>query len=218
MTIRVVIVDDHLVVREGVKALLGIDPNITVVGEGTSAASALAVIVAERPQVVVTDIKLGDGSGLEVCRQAKAALPGLRVIVLSAHWTDRLVLEAFEARADGYMLKSTESFDLAKAVAAVARGETIVAPALAEALFRSANAPKLTARERELIALVVRGRTNQEIAAEMSLSPHTVKDYLSKVLLKFGATNRTELSLLATQTGLVEPAALRDQGHTPIGG
>ena len=226
MTIRVVIVDDHLVVREGMKALLSDTAAIGVVGEGWSVESALAAVRSQRPEVLITDIKLGDGSGVDVCRRAKAWLPGLRVIVLSAFWSDSLVREAFDAEADGYLLKSTESFDLAEAVLAVARGEPVVAPALAAALFRSnsaarsggARTPKLTARERELLELVALGLTNQEIAVRMFLSPHTVKDYLSSVLAKFGAANRTELTLLATRSGSIDPVALRESTNPPFGG
>ena len=211
------------------KALLGDEPSISVVGEGSSVESALAAVREHQPQVLITDIKLGDGSGVDVCRRAKGLLPGLRVIVLSAYWSDALVREAFDAEADGYLLKSTDSFELAEAVLAVARGEPVVAPALAVALFRSnsatgvgrsgaMSAPRLTGRERELLELVSLGLTNQEIAQRMFLSPHTVKDYLSSVLAKFGAANRTELTLLATRSGTIDPVALRETTNPPIGG
>lgn len=210
MTIHVVVSDDHPLVRAGMKAVLSDAADIVVVGEAVSAAGAIEAAVRLRPAVLITDIKLPDGSGVEVCRSAKRANGALRVVLISAYWSEALMREASEARADGYMLKQTENFDLAGTVRAVNRGDSVVDPELIVALAREQrSAPTttpgihLSPRERELLELVAGGLTNQGIAAEMFLSQHTVKDYVSDLLTKFGATNRTKLALLAAQRGLL---------------
>lgn len=209
--IRVLIVDDHRVVRAGLAALLAGQPDIVVAGEEGSAEAAIATVESLKPAVVITDLRLGEGSGIDVCRAAKLLVPGTRVIVLSAYWDDRLVRDAFRAGADGYLLKHAESLDIVAVVRTVASGASVVDPELLPALLPAPEGaepsmPSLTfsGREREVMRLLARGFTNRMMAADMHLSPHTVKEYVSRLLEKLGAANRTELVTLAAARGLVE--------------
>lgn len=208
--IRVFIVDDHPIVREGLRSLLSTEDDMTVVGEAGSAAEALRGANETSPDVVVLDIKLKDEDGIDVCRKIKAACPGTGVIMLSAFWDDSLIREALQV-ADGYLLKHAERFDLQDSIRKVARGEATLDSALLGAVVGqlregrrgSPDAPLLSGQEIRLLQLVAQGLTNREIAATMYLSPHTVKDYLGKVMGTLGARNRTEAVLLATKRGLL---------------
>lgn len=226
--LTVYVVDDHPVVRAGLRALLADQPDINVVGEQSTAVAAIAELATLLPAVVITDIHLPDRSGVEVCRAAKLLLRAPRVILLSAFWNEPLVAEAFAAGADGYLLKHAERFDIVNAVRAVARGEKVVDPELLPSLLpRGATSPsraaaaRLTERERQLLALIARGYTNPMIAQELYLSPHTVKEYVSRVLEKVGASNRTELIVRAMESGLIDITQASASGSgtiPPIGG
>ncbi|MDP2675621.1 MAG: response regulator transcription factor [Dehalococcoidia bacterium] len=208
--IRVFIVDDHPVVREGLRSLLSSESDMTVVGEASSVSEALHGARETSPDVVVLDIKLKDGDGIDVCRKIKAASPTTGVIMLSAFWDDSLIREALQV-ADGYLLKHAERFDLQDSIRRVARGEHTLDSTLLGAVvsqFRGEQAggldpPAVSDQEVRLLQLVAQGLTNREIAARMYLSPHTVKDYLSEVMGKLGAKNRAEAVLLATKRGLL---------------
>jgi len=210
LPIRVFIVDDHPVVREGLRSLLSTEDDMTVVGEAGSAAEALRGASETSPDVVVLDIRLKDDDGIDVCRKIKAAYPGTGVIMLSAFWDDSLIREALQV-ADGYLLKHAERFDLQDSIRKVARGEATLDSALLGAVvgrFReerqgSSDAPPLSGQEVRLLQLVSQGLTNREIASQLFLSHHTVKDYLSDILGKLGARNRAEAVLMATKQGLL---------------
>jgi len=210
LPIRVFIVDDHPVVREGLRSLLSTEDDMTVVGEAGSAAEALRGASETSPDVVVLDIRLKDDDGIDVCRKIKAAYPGTGVIMLSAFWDDSLIREALQV-ADGYLLKHAELFDLQDSIRKVARGEATLDSALLGAVvgrFReerqgSSDAPPLSGQEVRLLQLVSQGLTNREIASQLFLSHHTVKDYLSDILGKLGARNRAEAVLMATKQGLL---------------
>ena len=202
--IRVLIVDDHPVVREGLRALLTVERDMVVVGEAGSAEDALTSVGQLAPDVVVLDIKLKDDDGIEVCREIKERRPETAVIMLSAFWDDFLTRRALQAGADGYLLKHAERFDLQKSIRAVARGEPVLDPALVGPVFGQLRQQRaldkeraLTRRDLALLRLVAQGLTNKEIAGHLHLSPHTVKEYLSVIMAKLGAKNRVHAVLLA---------------------
>ncbi len=206
--IRVLLVDDHPVVREGLRALLRNDSDMDVVGEADSCAAVLPEMRRAHPDVIILDIKLADGDGIEVCRQIKEADACVRVILLSAFWDDALLLRALQAGADGYLLKQAERLDLQQSIRAVAQGESILDSALVGAMvtrFRGGAAQQeqaLTEREVRLLRLVAEGLTNREIAERLCLSPHTVKEYVSTLMTKLGARKRAEAVNLAAKRGL----------------
>ena len=206
--IRVLLVDDHPVVREGLRALLRNESDLAVVGEANSCSSAPPEVLRVHPDVVILDIKLADGDGIEVCRQIKEADACVRVILLSAFWDDALLLRALQAGADGYLLKQAERLDLQESIRTAARGESILDPALVGAMVARLRGspgqqePALTAREVKLLQLVAEGFTNREIAERLCLSPYTVKEYLSALMAKLGAKKRAEAVNLAAKRGL----------------
>lgn len=206
--IRVLLVDDHPVVREGLRALLRDESDLDVVGEADSCSGVLPEVRRAHPDVVILDIKLADGDGIEVCRRIKEADPCVRVILLSAFWDDALLLRALQAGADGYLLKQAERLDLQHSIRTAARGESILDPALVGAMvarFRGGATQQeqaLTEREVRLLQLVADGLTNREIAERLCLSPHTVKEYLSALMTKLGAKKRAAAVNLAAKRGL----------------
>lgn len=207
--IRVFIVDDHPVVRAGLRALLSNEDDLIIVGEAEVVDDAAREIEQLAPQVVVLDIKLKDSDGIELCRRIKERSPGTAVIMLSAFWDDSLILRALQAGAAGYLLKDAERFDLQTNIRAVAQGQSILDPILLGAVVRqfrgkpSDKEPTLTSSEVTLVQLVAQGLTNREVGERLHLSYHTVKEHLSTVMAKLGAKNRAEVVLLATKRGLL---------------
>ncbi len=207
--IRVLLVDDHPVVREGLRALLRDESDLAVVGEADSCGAVLPEVRRARPDVIILDIKLADGDGIDVCRQIKEADASIKVILLSAFWDDALLLRALQAGADGYLLKQAERLDLQQSIRTAAQGESILDPALVGAMvarFRGGAAQQeqaLTEREVKLLQLVAEGMTNREIAERLCLSPYTVKEYLSTLMTKLGAKKRAEAVNLAARRGLL---------------
>ena len=209
-SIRVLIVDDHPVVREGLRSLLDGDPDIEVVGEAGSTGDARTGVRRLSPNVVVLDIKLGDGDGIDVCREIKNDFPATGVIMLSAFWDDSSVRRALDAGADGYLLKHAERLDLRNSILTVSRGEPVFDPMIAGAIGRRSKGgggppeePPLSEQEIGILSLVAQGLTNKKIGEQLYLSPHTVKDYLGAIMLKLGAKNRAEAVILATKRGLI---------------
>ena len=201
--IRVVLADDHPVVREGLRGMLTAEPDIEVVGEAASGPEAVALAERLRPDVVLMDLRMPGGDGVEATRQ----LAGTTVVVLTTYDSDADILRAVEAGAAGYLLKDTPRAVLADRVRAAARGETVLAPAVAGRLMGriraepAARTEQLSARETQVLALVARGMTNAEIGRELYLSEATVKTHLLRASAKLGVSGRTTAVTRAIETG-----------------
>ncbi len=218
--IRIVLVDDQELVRTGLRALAERDGDITVVGEAGTGRAGLSRVRELHPDVVLMDVRMPETDGLQATRDivADPGLDDVRVLVLTTFDEDELVFEAIRAGAAGYLLKDVSPTDLRSAIRVVAAGESLLSPAVTGTVLRSLadrlrapvdDAPLrgLTEREREVLALVGRGRTNAEIARELFLSPATARTYVSRLLAKLGARDRARLVVLAYETGLVVPGS-----------
>lgn len=205
--IRLLIVDDHPVVREGLRSLLRCEPDANVVGDVAEAVSVVARAVELNAQVVLLDIRLKDGSGIDVCRELKALGRGIAVILISAYWNEELIERALDAGADGYLLKDAESIDIMKSVRVVASGERTFDPALAALALKSRRGGvqerRLSNQDRQILRGVSEGLTNKAIAAQLFVSPHTVRDKLSAIMATLEAKNRTEAVQIASARGVI---------------
>jgi two-component system, NarL family, response regulator DevR len=200
--LSLLVVDDHEVVRQGLVALLARRPEFHVVAEAGTAAEAVAAARRFRPDLVVMDVRLPDGSGIEACREIRAELPDTRVVILTSYPDEDAVLSAIVAGASGYLLKQVRARDLVAALEAVGRGESLLDPAVTgrvlERVRRIAMADQpdelaqLTAQERKILLLVAEGKTNKEIAADVFLSDKTVKNYVSSILAKLNLERRAQ--------------------------
>ena len=204
----VYILDDHELLRRGLRELLEADSSITVVGESGSAVEAMRRIPALRPDVAVLDCRLPDGSGVEVCRRVRSQDPGIAVIMLTSYEDDEVVLDAILAGAAGYLLKQVRGDDLLQAVHRVALGQSLLDPAVtASVLGRIRDEPEeidpalasLSPQERRVLFLIGQGMTNREIADAMFLAEKTVKNYVSAMLGKMGLQRRTQAAIFAAQ-------------------
>jgi DNA-binding NarL/FixJ family response regulator len=219
MTVKVLLVDDQLLFREGLRTLLGVHSDIEVVGEAGTGEEALRVAAGSRPDVVLMDLKMPVLDGVAATRRLRAELPSCKVIALTTFDDDELVFEGLRAGAVGYLLKDAPSEKLVEAVRAAARGEAFLQPSvaakvLAELSRLSASLPaearggpgevaRLTDREREVLRLVGRGASNKEIASTLRLTEGTVKNHLTSVFQKLGVEDRTQAALRARDLGLV---------------
>ncbi|MGY1822946.1 response regulator [Geodermatophilus sp. SYSU D00079] len=216
--IRIVLVDDQELVRTGLRTLAERDGDITVVGEAGTGRAGLARIRELRPDVVLMDVRMPEMDGLQATREivADPRLRDVRVLVLTTFDEDEHVFEAVRAGAAGYLLKDVSPTDLRQGIRVVAAGESLLSPSVARTVLRSLadrlqaavdDTPLqvLTEREREVLALVGRGRSNEEIARELFLSPATARTYVSRLLTKLDARDRSRLVVLAYETGLVVP-------------
>lgn len=199
--IRVLLVDDHDVVREGLRSLLRRSPDIEVVGEAATAASAEAEAARLSPDVVVLDVRLPDGSGVEACRAIRAQRPETRVLMLTSYADDEALFAAILAGAAGYLLKETRAAALLEAIQTAARGGSLLDPSMTQRVFErlrtSSAAPadpleQLSEQERRILGLIAQGKTNKEIAGEVFLSDKTVKHYVSNILAKLQFGRRSE--------------------------
>jgi DNA-binding NarL/FixJ family response regulator len=205
--IRIFLVDDHEVVRRGVADMLSTDPGITVVGEAKNAAEAMARVPALRPDVVVLDVRLPDGDGVTVCRDLRARMPDLGVVMLTSYSDDEALFQAILAGASGYLLKQILGQDLVTAVRTVAAGGSLLDPTATSAVLarmRRAAEPTgpldaLSDQERTVLDLIGEGLTNRQIGERMFLAEKTVKNYVSHVLAKLGMERRTQAAILATE-------------------
>ena len=193
--------DDHDVVREGLRSLLRRAPEIEVVGEAGTAALALTEAARLQPDVVVLDVRLPDGSGVEVCREIRSARPETRVLMLTSYADDEALFASIMAGAAGYLLKETRAAALLDAIATAARGGSLLDPAMTQRVFerlRTASTgpedpvSQLSEQEQRILSLIAKGKTNKEIAAEVFLSDKTVKHYVSNILSKLQLTRRSE--------------------------
>jgi len=205
--IGVFLVDDHEVVRRGVADILSTDPLITIVGEAKNAAEAMARVPALRPDVVVLDVRLPDGDGVTVCRDLRAQLPDLGVVMLTSYSDDEALFQAILAGAAGYLLKQILGQDLVTAVRTVAAGGSLLDPAATTAVLarmRRATEPAgplagLSEQERTVLDLIGQGLTNRQIGERMFLAEKTVKNYVSHILAKLGLGSRTQAAILSTE-------------------
>ncbi|WP_103504410.1 MULTISPECIES: response regulator transcription factor [unclassified Streptomyces] len=220
--VRLFLVDDHEVVRRGLRDLFDAEAGIEVVGEAGTAERALARGPALRPDVAVLDVRLPDGDGIRVCRELRSAVPGLACLMLTSFDDDDALLDAIMAGAAGYVLKEIKGSDLVTAARTVATGRSMLDPATTARLMSSLRGPEgeqdgsrgaldtLTPREREILELVGEGLTNAQIGRRLFLSEKTVKNNISRMLAKLGVERRIQAAVLATQA---LPPAGRNTGH-----
>ncbi|GGN60599.1 DNA-binding response regulator [Actinoplanes lobatus] len=204
--IRIVLVDDHPVVRMGLRGMLDAEPGLTVVGEASSGVDGVALALAERPDIVLMDLRMPGGDGVEAIERILAATSDVRVMVLTTYESDRDILRAIEAGAAGYLLKDASPKELADAVRAAARGETVLAPSVASTLVRQVRnpaPPALSARETEVLRLVAAGLTNAEIGKRLFISEATVKTHLLRAFNKLDVADRTAAVTTAMRHGLL---------------
>ncbi|WP_087930254.1 response regulator [Streptomyces albireticuli] len=219
--VRVLLADDQLLVRAGFRALLDVQPDITVVGEASDGERALALVRELRPDAVLMDIRMPVLDGLAATRRITEdpALAEVRVVMLTTFELDEYVFEAIRSGASGFLVKDTEPAELLRAVRAVVAGDALLSPGvtrrlIAEFAARSkapaepAGLAELTDREREVMALVGMGLSNEEIARRLVVSPLTAKTHVSRTMVKLGARDRAQLVVLAYETGLVRPGWL----------
>jgi two-component system, NarL family, response regulator DevR len=210
--LRILLVDDHEVVRLGLKALLTRHPRFEVIGEAGNADEALAKAQVHKPDVIVMDVRLPGRSGIDATRDIVAVLPDTKVIILTSFADDDLLMDAVAAGATGYVLKQIGSDDLVHALEAVGRGEALLDPAMMNKAFarlreaarkdRGDAFKMLTEQETKIIALVAHGQTNREIAGELFLSEKTVRNYVSSILGKLGLSHRAQAAAYAVEHGL----------------
>ncbi|MEU3271444.1 response regulator transcription factor [Saccharomonospora sp. NPDC006951] len=207
--LRLVVIDDHPVVRDGLRAMLGTQPDFEIAGEAASGHEALAVVSATGPDVALTDLRMPDPSGAELIRLLLETAPATKVLVLTTHDTDSDVLPAIEAGAIGYLLKDAPREELFRAVRAAARGETVLSSSVAALLLRrvrptrSLAATPLSAREREVLAIVAQGNTNREAASRLHLSEATVKTHLLHIYAKLEVPDRASAVAAAYRLGIL---------------
>ncbi|MFJ6721488.1 MULTISPECIES: response regulator transcription factor [unclassified Streptomyces] len=218
MTIKVLIVDDQMMVREGFSVLLNAMEGIEVVGEAVDGLQAIAKVGALRPDVVLMDIRMPEMNGLEATRRIVAADTGAKVLVLTTFDLDEYVYQALRAGASGFLLKDASARQLAEGVRVVAGGEALLAPSVTKRLIsefsKLAEAPKLadptgvtqlTERETEVLILIAQGLANAEIAQRLVVAESTIKTHVSRILVKLGLRDRTQAAVFAYETRLVTP-------------
>jgi DNA-binding NarL/FixJ family response regulator len=204
--IRILLVDDHPVVREGLRGMLEAEPDLAVVGEAGSGEEAVAQARALTPDVILMDLRMRGLDGVGATEQILAEKPGARVVVLTTYETDADILRAVEAGAAGYLLKDASRADLAGAIRAAARGETVLAPSVAGRLVNQVRRPAeraLSAREVEVLALVAKGLTNADVGRALHISEATVKTHLLRTFGKLGVSDRTAAVTTAMAQGLL---------------
>lgn len=205
--LRIVMIDDHEIVRNGLKHILDGDSEFAVVGEADDGPSGLATVEATRPDVVLLDVRLPSLSGSEVCRLIAERVPETRILILSAFGEDHLVYQCLLAGAAGYVLKDIVHFDLKKSLKSVARGESVIDPRVAAAVVERLRAPgdqpshNLSPHQFSVLQLMSQGFSNREIADRLFLSENTVKGYVQDVLRRLSAKNRVEAVMIASRRG-----------------
>jgi DNA-binding NarL/FixJ family response regulator len=217
--IKLAVVDDHPLVRMGLSALFGTTGDVVVVGEGESCADAVALVRRARPDVILMDVRLPDGSGVEACRDIRSEAPSTRVVMLTSYADDEAVAASIVAGAAGYLLKQTDPSRVIEAVRAAARGDSLLDPRVTAGVLarirrlEHGGGPTdplagLSDQERKILPLIAAGKTNRQIASELYLSEHTVKTYVSTLLRKLQLTRRAEAAafIARQQSALTNPA------------
>jgi DNA-binding NarL/FixJ family response regulator len=204
--IGVLVVDDHVIVRHGLRGMLAAEPDLDVVGEAGSGPEAVAMVGAHSPDVVLMDLRMPGGDGVAATTAITARHPGTRVVVLTTYDTDADILRAVEAGAAGYLLKDCSQAELTSAIRAAARGETVLTPSVATRLVARMRAPQaesLSPREVQVLELVAVGRTNAEIGRELHISEATVKTHLLRSFAKLDVSDRTAAVTVARNRGVL---------------
>ncbi len=205
--LRVLLVDDHEVVRQGVKALLEAQETVKVVGEAGTASDAVRRVGYDSPDVVVMDVRLPDGSGVDACREIRSRFPDVKVLMLTSYADEEALVSAIMAGAAGYVLKRIDSGELVRSIERVGRGESLLDPEMTERLFRKIRGEaeedpllgRLSPQERRILDLIAEGMTNREIADELFLAEKTVKNYVSNLLGKLEMKRRSEAAAYAAR-------------------
>jgi DNA-binding NarL/FixJ family response regulator len=215
-TLRLEVVDDHEVVRQGLVALLGRREGFQVVAEAGTVAESVEAAHRFQPDIVVMDVRLPDGSGIEACREIRAELPATRVVMLTSYPDEEAVLSAILAGASGYLLKQVRGRDLVAALEAVGRGESLLDPAVTERVLdrvrrlaagtQHEELAQLTSQEQKILMLLAEGKTNKEIASEIFLSDKTVKNYVSSILSKLNLERRAQAAAFVAKHRLDQGA------------
>jgi len=210
MPIRILVVDDHSVVRQGLKMFLGLDPDLEVVGEAEDGADAIRQCRALSPDVVLMDMLMPVMDGIAATAAIRLEMPDTEVIALTSVLEDEAVIGAVKAGAIGYLLKDTQADELRRAIKAAAAGQVQLSPAAAARLMREVRTPELpaadslTEREGEVLKLLAQGKANKQIARDLFIGEKTVKTHVSNILSKLGVQSRTQAALYAAQNGLAE--------------
>ncbi len=216
MPVRVLIVDDHAVVRQGLRVFLILDSEIQIVGEAANGAQALTMARELRPDVVLMDLLMPVMDGITATATIRREMPHTEVVALTSVLEDALVVDAVRAGAIGYLLKDTQADELCRAIKAAADGQVQLSPKAAERLMREVRAPEspeaLTERETEVLRLLAQGQSNKEIAATLNIGEKTVKTHVSNILAKLGVPSRTQAALYAVRIGLVPVDSRRPSG------
>jgi DNA-binding NarL/FixJ family response regulator len=204
--IRLLIADDHPVVRDGLRGMLSSQPDFEIVGEASTGAEAIALAKQLQPQVVLMDLRMPIGDGATAIAQIKTHYPAINILVLTTYDSDADILRAIEAGATGYLLKDAPREELFRAIRSTARGESVLTPTVASRLMGRMRAPAeeaLSAREIEVLTLVAGGANNKEAAKRLHISEATVKSHLTHIFAKLGVSDRTQAVTTALQRGIV---------------
>jgi len=205
--IRLILVDDHIVVRQGLKMVLELEDDLDILAEASNGKEAIAVVDKLKPDVVLMDLLMPVMTGVEAIREIKKNHPEIEVVALTSVLEDRLVIDAVEAGAAGYLLKESGPEELIEAIRAAARGEVRLHPKVQKRLVREVRTPEmresLTERETETLRLVARGFTNKDVAKALHISEVTVKTHVSNILSKLALSSRTQAALFALKEGIV---------------
>ena len=219
MTIRVFLLDDHEIVRRGLRELFEAQDDLEVVGEASNAEEAILRVPPTRPEVAVLDVRLPGSSGIEVCRELRATMPDLRCLMLTSFADDDALFSAILAGASGYLLKQIRGPELVSAVRRVAAGQSLIDPALTAGVMErlrgkqeDERTAKLSPQERRILNLIAEGKTNRQIGAEMYLAEKTVKNYVSNLLAKMGFSRRTEAAVYAARANPAKHDEERENG------